>query len=143
MGSKWKTAGWVGAGVVAGALVTVSAQTVARNNVDPLPLQELQQFAAVYGMIKSSYVESTDDKKLISNAIAGMVSGLDPHSQYYDKKAFKEFKEETSGKFVGVGIEISEEDGLIKIVSPIEDSPADKAGLKAGDLITRDRKSTR
>ena len=107
MGSKWKTAGWVGAGVVAGALVTVSAQTVARNNVDPLPLQELQQFAAVYGMIKSSYVESTDDKKLISNAIAGMVSGLDPHSQYYDKKAFKEFKEETSGKFVGVGIEIS------------------------------------
>ena len=137
MGSKWKTAGWVGAGVVAGALVTVSAQTVARNNVDPLPLQELQQFAAVYGMIKSSYVESTDDKKLISNAIAGMVSGLDPHSQYYDKKAFKEFKEETSGKFVGVGIEISEEDGLIKIVSPIEDSPADKAGLKAGDLITR------
>ena len=116
---------------------SVSAQTVARNNVDPLPLQELQQFAAVYGMIKSSYVESTDDKKLISNAIAGMVSGLDPHSQYYDKKAFKEFKEETSGKFVGVGIEISEEDGLIKIVSPIEDSPADKAGLKAGDLITR------
>ncbi len=89
MGSKWKTAGWVGAGVVAGALATVSVQTVARGNATPLPLQELQQFAAVYGMIKSSYVESTDDKKLITDAISGMVSGLDPHSQYYDKKAFK------------------------------------------------------
>ena len=137
MGSKWKTAGWVGAGVVAGALATVSVQTVARGNATPLPLQELQQFAAVYGMIKSSYVESTDDKKLITDAISGMVSGLDPHSQYYDKKAFKEFKEETTGKFVGVGIEISQEDGLIKVVSPIEGSPADKAGLKAGDMITR------
>ena len=137
MGSKWKTAGWVGAGVVAGALATVSVQTVARGQNTPLPLQELQQFAAVYGMIKSSYVESTDDKKLVTDAISGMVSGLDPHSQYYDQKAFKEFKEETSGKFVGVGIEISQEDGLIKVVSPIEGSPADKAGLKAGDMITR------
>ena len=137
MGSKWKTAGWVGAGVVAGALATVSVQTVARGQNTPLPLQELQQFAAVYGMIKSSYVESTDDKKLVTDAISGMVSGLDPHSQYYDQKAFKEFKEETSGRFVGVGIEISQEDGLIKVVSPIEGSPADKAGLKAGDMITR------
>ena len=137
MGSKWKTAGWVGAGVIAGALATVSVQTVARGNTDPLPLQELQQFAAVYGMIKSSYVETTDDKKLITDAISGMVSGLDPHSQYYDKKAFSEFKEETTGKFVGVGIEITQEDGLIKVVSPIEGSPADKAGLKAGDMITR------
>lgn len=137
MGSKWKTAGWVGAGVVAGALATVSVQTVARGQNTPLPLQELQQFAAVYGIIKSSYVESTDDKKLVTDAISGMVSGLDPHSQYYDQKAFKEFKEETSGRFVGVGIEISQEDGLIKVVSPIEGSPADKAGLKAGDMITR------
>ena len=137
MGSKLKAAGWISVGVLAGALTTVSVQTVARGVNDPLPLDQLQQFAAVYGMIKSSYVESTDDKKLISDAIAGMVSGLDPHSQYYDKKAFKEFKEETTGKFVGLGIEISQEDGLIRIVSPIEGSPADKAGLKAGDLITR------
>lgn len=137
MGSKLKAAGWVSVGVLAGALTTVSVQTVARGINDPLPLDQLQQFAAVYGMIKSSYVEPTDDKKLISNAISGMVSGLDPHSQYYDKKAFKEFKEETTGKFVGLGIEISQEDGLIKIVSPIEGSPADKAGLKAGDLIMR------
>ena len=137
MGSKLKAAGWISVGVLTGALATVSVQTVARSATDPLPLDELQQFAAVYGMIKSSYVEPTDDKKLITNAISGMVSGLDPHSQYYDKKAFKEFKEETSGKFVGVGIEISQEDGLIKVISPIEGSPADKAGLKAGDLITR------
>ncbi|MBP5984867.1 MAG: PDZ domain-containing protein [Brachymonas sp.] len=137
MGSKLKAAGWISVGVLAGALTTVSVQTVARGVNDPLPLDQLQQFAAVYGMIKSSYVEPTDDKKLISDAIAGMVSGLDPHSQYYDKKAFKEFKEETTGKFVGLGIEISQEDGLIRIVSPIEGSPADKAGLKAGDLIMR------
>ena len=80
MGSKLKAAGWISVGVLAGALTTVSVQTVARGVNDPLPLDQLQQFAAVYGMIKSSYVEPTDDKKLISDAIAGMVSGLDPHS---------------------------------------------------------------
>lgn len=137
MGSKLKAAGWVSIGVLTGALATVSVQTAARSTTTPLPLDELQQFAAVYGMIKSNYVEPVDDKKLITDAISGMVSGLDPHSQYFDKQSFKEFKESTSGKFVGVGIEISQEDGLIKVVSPIEGSPADKAGIKAGDLITR------
>jgi carboxyl-terminal processing protease len=76
-------------------------------------------------------------KKLITDAIAGMVSSLDPHSQYFDKKSFKEFREGTTGRFVGVGIEITQEDGLIKVVSPIEGSPADRAGLKTNDLITR------
>ena len=103
----------------------------------PLPLEELQQLAAVFGMIKSDYVEPVDDKKLITDAISGMVSSLDPHSQYFDKKSFKEFREGTTGKFVGVGIEITQEDGLIRVVSPIEGSPADRAGLKPGDLITR------
>lgn len=137
MGKKIKVLGWVGTGVIAGVLATVSLQTVARGAIDTLPFKELRQFAAVYGMIKSSYVESTDDKKLITDAIAGMVSGLDPHSQYYDEKEFKDFQEDTSGKFVGIGIEITSEDGLIRIVSPIEGSPGDKAGLRAGDLITR------
>jgi carboxyl-terminal processing protease len=137
MGSKLKAAGWMSAGILAGAMATVSFQTAARNATDPLPLEELQQLAAVFGMIKSNYVEPVNDKKLITDAISGMVSGLDPHSQYFDKKAFKEFKEGTSGKFVGVGIEITQEDGLVKVVSPIEGSPADKAGIKAGDLITR------
>jgi carboxyl-terminal processing protease len=97
----------------------------------------MQQFAAVFGMIKSDYVEATDEKKLITDAIAGMISGLDPHSQYFDKKSFKEFSEGTSGKFVGVGIEISQEDGYVKVVTPIEDTPAFRAGIKANDLITK------
>ncbi|MDF1484806.1 S41 family peptidase [Ramlibacter sp. H39-3-26] len=137
MGHKLKIAGWVSIGVVAGALTTVSLQTVARGAMAPLPLEELQQFAAVYGMIKSDYVEPVDDKKLVTDAISGMVASLDPHSQYFDKKSFKEFREGTTGRFVGVGIEISQEDGLIKIVSPIEGSPAFRAGLKPGDLITK------
>ncbi|MFP5407540.1 MAG: S41 family peptidase, partial [Gammaproteobacteria bacterium] len=74
---------------------------------------------------------------LITDAISGMVAGLDPHSQYFDKKSFREFREGTTGRFVGVGIEIGMEDGLVKIVSPIEGSPAFRAGLKSGDLITR------
>ncbi len=137
MGHKLKIAGWVGIGVVAGALTTVSLQTVARGTLTPLPLEELQQLAAVFGMVKTDYVEPVDEKKLITEAISGMVASLDPHSQYFDKKSFKEFKEGTSGRFVGVGIEITQEDGLVKIVSPIEGSPAFRAGLKTNDMITR------
>ncbi|MDP2417731.1 MAG: S41 family peptidase, partial [Hydrogenophaga sp.] len=122
---------------VAGALTTVQLQAVARGTLAPLPLEELQQLAAVFGMVKSDYVEPVDEKKLISEAISGMVASLDPHSQYFDKKSFKEFREGTSGRFVGVGIEITMEDGLVKVVSPIEDSPAFRAGLKTGDLITK------
>jgi len=137
MGHKIKLAAWVSLGVLAGALTTVSLQTVARGTLSPLPLEELQQLAAVFGMIKSNYVEPVDDKKLITDAIAGMVAGLDPHSVYLDKKALKDFNEGTSGKFVGVGIEISQEDGLIKVVSPIEGSPAFRAGIKPNDLIVK------
>jgi carboxyl-terminal processing protease len=134
---KLKIAGWLAAGALAGALATVSLQTMARGALAPLPLDDLQQLAAVYSMIKSEYVEPVDDKKLLTDAISGMVSGLDPHSQYFDKKSYKEFREGTSGRFVGVGIEITQEDGLVRVVSPIEGSPADRAGLKPGDLITK------
>lgn len=137
MSQKTKIAGWIAVGALAGALTTVSLQTVARGALAPLPLEELQQFAAVFGMIKSDYVEPVDEKKLITDAISGMVSSLDPHSQYFDKKSYKEFREGTTGEFVGVGIEITQDDGLIRVVSPIEGSPADRAGLKPGDLITR------
>ena len=137
MGQKLKIAGWVSVGVVAGALTTVSLQTVARGAMTPLPLEEIQQLSAVFGLVKTDYVEPVDDKKLITDAISGMVSSLDPHSQYFDKKSFKEFREGTTGRFVGVGIEITQEDGLIKIVSPIEGSPAFRAGLKTNDLITK------
>ena len=137
MGNKLKIAGWITVGAMAGALTTVSLQTAARTSFAPLPLEELQQLAAVFGMVKSDYVEPVDEKKLITEAISGMVASLDPHSQYFDKKSYKEFSEGTSGKFVGVGIEISQEDGLVKVVSPIEGSPADRAGLKTNDLITK------
>ncbi len=132
-----KIFGWIGVGALAGAMTTVSLQTVARSNMAPLPLEELQQLSAVFGMIKSDYVEPVDEKKLITDAISGMVSSLDPHSQYFDKKSFKEFREGTTGRFVGVGIEITMEEGLVKVVSPIEGSPAFRAGLKSGDLITK------
>ena len=137
MGSKLKVAGWLAVGAVAGALATMQLQAIARSSVSQLPLEELQQLAAVFGMVKTDYVEPVDEKKLITDAIGGMVSGLDPHSQYFDKKSFKEFREGTTGKFVGVGIEIGMEDGLVKVVSPIEGSPAFRAGIKSGDLITK------
>ena len=137
MGQKLKIAGWISVGVVAGALTTVSLQTVARGAMAPLPLEEIQQLSAVFGLVKTDYVEPVDEKKLITDAISGMVASLDPHSQYFDKKSFKEFREGTTGRFVGVGIEITQEDGVIKIVSPIEGSPAFRAGLKTNDLITK------
>jgi carboxyl-terminal processing protease len=137
MGHKLKIAGWISVGIVAGALTTVSLQTVARGTMAPLPLEELQQLAAVFSMVKNDYVEPVDEKKLITDAISGMVESLDPHSQYFDKKSFKEFREGTSGRFVGVGIEITQEDGLVKVVSPIEGTPAFRAGLKTNDLITK------
>ena len=137
MGHKLKIAGWIAIGALTGAMTTLSLQTTARANMAPLPLEELQQLAAVFSMVKSDYVEPVDEKKLITDAITGMVASLDPHSQYYDKKTFKEFREGTSGRFVGVGIEITQEEGLVKVVSPIEGSPAFRAGMKSGDLITK------
>jgi carboxyl-terminal processing protease len=137
MGAKLKVAGLLAVGAVAGALTTMQLSAVARSSLSPLPLEELQQLAAVFGMVKNEYVEPVDEKKLISDAISGMVAGLDPHSQYFDKKTFKEFRESTGGKFVGIGIEMGMEDGLVKVISPIEGSPAFRAGIKSGDLITR------
>ena len=137
MGAKLKVVGLLAVGALAGAMTTLQLQANARNSIAPLPLEELQQLAAVFDMVKKDYVEPVDEKKLISDAIGGMVAGLDPHSQYFDKKSFKEFRESTGGKFVGIGIEMGMEDGLVKVVSPIEGSPAFRAGLKPGDLITR------
>jgi len=137
MSSKMKLVGVLAVGAVAGALGTMQLQAVARNALAPLPLEEVQQLAAVFDRVKAEYVEPVDEKKLISDAIAGMVAGLDPHSQYFDKKSFREFRESTGGKFVGIGIEMAMEEGLVKVVSPIEGSPAFRAGMKSGDLITR------
>ena len=137
MGAKLKVTGLLAVGALAGALATMQLTAVARSTLAPLPLEELQQLAAVFGMVKAEYVEPVDEKKLISDAISGMVAGLDPHSQYFDKKSFKEFRESTGGRFIGIGIEMGMEDGLVKVVSPIEGSPAFRAGIKSGDFITR------
>lgn len=138
MGSKFKNIGLIGLGMVAGVAVSMQFSALAQKNAGtPLPIEELRQLADVFGLIKSDYVEPVEDSKLLSEAISGMVSSLDPHSAYLDKKAFKELKEGTQGKFVGLGIEVGMEDGYVKIISPIEDSPAYRAGLKPGDLITR------
>lgn len=137
MKTAFKTTGWVAVGVLAGALATVSLQSNARGSRYSLPLEEIQQLSAVFGIIKSDYVEKVDDRKLITDAISGMVASLDPHSQYFDKESFAEFREGTTGNFVGIGIEITQEDGLIRVVSPIEGSPAHRAGLKPNDLITK------
>ncbi len=136
MGQKLKIAGWVAIGALAGALTTVQLQAVARGALSPLPLEELQKLAAVFSIIKTDFVDPVDDRELINNAISGMVSSLDPHSQFFDSQSFREFRDGTAGRFVGVGIEITMEDGLVRVVSPIEDSPAFRAGLKANDLIT-------
>jgi carboxyl-terminal processing protease len=139
MGKKLKNAGLIGLGVVAGVAVSLQFSAMAQKQAEPgLPLEELKQLADVYGLIKSDYVETVDDKKLLTEAIAGMVSSLDPHSAYLDKKAYAELREGSQGKFVGLGIEIAQSDeGYIKIVAPIEDSPAYRAGIKPGDMITR------
>jgi len=138
MGKKLKNSGLVALGVVAGVAVSLQFSAMAQRAEPALPLEELRQLADVYGLIKSDYVEQVEDRKLLTEAISGMVASLDPHSAYLDKKAYAELREGSQGKFVGLGIEIAQsDDGYIKIVAPIEDSPAYRAGIKAGDLITR------
>lgn len=138
MKNKIKHLSLVGIGIIAGVAISTQFSAVAqKSNVVSLPYQELRQLADVFSLIKSDYVEPVEDKKLITEAISGMVASLDPHSAYLDKKAFQELRESTQGKFVGLGIEVGMEDGYVKVISPIEDSPAYHAGIKAGDLITR------
>ncbi|MCC6070707.1 S41 family peptidase [Massilia sp. GCM10020059] len=136
---KAKSIGLIGFGVVAGFAASLQVTALAQRGGDlqPLPLDELRQLADVYGLIKTDYVEPVEDKKLLSQAITGMVASLDPHSAYLDKKSYREMQESMQGRFVGLGIEVAMEDGYVKIITPMEDSPAFRAGIKAGDVITR------
>ncbi len=104
---------------------------------EALPLNELRTFTEIFAKIKSDYVEKVDDKELLENAIRGMLEGLDPHSAYLDKDSYKDLQEGTSGEFGGRGIEVGMENGFVKVISPIDDTPAQKAGIKAGDLIIK------
>src|SRR5450756_693836 len=132
-------AGLIGLGLVAGVSVSLHFAAVADKETlaTPLPIEELRAFSEVFGRIKSDYVEPVTDKKLITDAIAGMLNGLDPHSAYLDADAFKDLQVGTQGEFGGLGIEVGMEDGLIKVISPIEDTPAYQAGVKSGDLILK------
>jgi carboxyl-terminal processing protease len=126
------------AGLLAGFALTLNFSAQAdKEAVAPLPVKELRAFTDVFARIKSDYVEPVEDKKLITEAINGMLSGLDPHSAYLDAEAFKDLQVGTQGEFGGLGIEVGMEDGFVKVVSPIEDTPAYKAGLKSGDLIIK------
>ena len=136
MRSKFEKISLITIGAVLGITLSLNYPAIAEKNTKPqLPLDELRTFAEVYGKIKSDYVESVEDKKLINEAINGMLTGLDPHSSFLDVEGFKDLQAGTQGEFGGLGIEVGMEDGLVKVISPIEDSPAFKAGIKSGDLI--------
>ena len=125
-------------GALVGVLVALNFSAEAsKDTASALPVDELRAFTEVFGKIKSDYVEPVEDKKLINEAINGMLNGLDPHSSYLDQDAFKDLQVSTQGEFGGLGIEVGMEDGFVKVVSPIEDTPAYLAGVKSGDLIIK------
>lgn len=139
MSPKLKNSGLLALGVILGVAITMQFSALAQKPVaDGMPIDDLRRLSAAYHLIESDYVEPVGQRKLLTQAIVGMVDSLDPHSAYLDQQAYRELREGTEGKFVGLGIEIGQsDDGYIKIVDPIEDSPAARAGIKAGDLITR------
>ena len=145
MNGKWKNSGLVGVGVVAGLLLGLNFSAVAQREARyPLPLPEIRALTEVFGKIKEDYVDVVDDKKLLTGAVRGMLSDLDPHSAYLDPDENREFETSIRGEFGGLGIEVGTEDGYVKVVSPIEDTPAARAGIKANDLIIKiDDKSTK
>ena len=127
-------------GLLLGVSLTLGGSVLAERTAEPsepLPLDELRNFSEVFGKIKADYVEPVQDKTLLENAIRGMLSGLDPHSAYLNQEEFKELQVGTTGEFGGLGIEVGMEDGFVKVISPIDDTPAQAAGVKAGDLIIR------
>lgn len=134
----FKKFGLIAVGTVAGFALALHFSAVAdRSQAGTLPVEELRTLSEVFGRIKSDYVEPVDDRKLIKEAITGMVSGLDPHSSYLDQDAYRELQQSTQGEFGGLGIEVGMEDGVVKVISPIDDTPATRAGIKAGDLIVK------
>lgn len=138
MRSKLKQLGLVMTGVFAGVMLSLNFSANAdRTTPLPLPVDELRAYADVFNAIKQGYVEPVEDKKLIVDSISGMLSGLDPHSAYLDAEAFKDLQVGTQGEFGGLGIEVGMEDGFVKVISPIEDTPAFRAGVLAGDLIVK------
>jgi carboxyl-terminal processing protease len=145
MSGRMRSWGLVGVGALAGLSISYGLTAYAfRDTRGPIPLEEIRQFTEVFGAIKANYVEPVDDKKLMQEAISGMLSGLDPHSAFLDQDAFKDLQIGTQGEFGGLGIEVGAEDGSIRVITPIDDTPAARAGVKSGDLIIKiDDKFTR
>ena len=139
MRNKLHHIGLIVLGILMGVAIRLNFSAVAQKdaNFAPLPIEELRAFTEVFGRVKSDYVEPVEDKRLITQAINGMLTGLDPHSAYLDQEAFRELQVGTQGEFGGLGIEVGMEEGFVKVIAPIDDTPAARAGVKAGDLIVK------
>ena len=139
MANKFKQAGLVALGAALGVAASLHFSAVADRQISTLslPVDDLRLFSEVFGRIKSDYVEPVEDKKLLKEAINGMLTGLDPHSAFLDQEAYRDLQVGTQGEFGGLGIEVGTEEGFVRVVAPIEDTPAFRAGIKAGDLIVK------
>ncbi|MDO4906189.1 S41 family peptidase [Neisseria sp.] len=126
-------------GALSGVALSLSVQSHAAGEKknEALPVQSIRTMAEVYGQIKANYYQDKSDNALIEGAMKGMVAGLDPHSEYMTKKDYADLKENTSGEFGGLGMEVGAEDGFVKVIAPIEDTPAERAGVKSGDFIVK------
>jgi carboxyl-terminal processing protease len=138
--SKLRLATAVGAGIFVGVAATITHSVLAEKRSiaaekEALPFKDIQAFVEILNRVKSDYVDPVDDQKLLENAVRGMLSGLDPHSSYLDKAEMEDMQTTTTGKFGGLGLEVQMQDGLVKVVSPIDDTPAAKAGIQAGDFV--------
>ncbi len=138
MSGRLRTFALISVGAFAGVAVSLGISAYAfRDSRGPIPLEEIRQLTDVFGAIKNHYVEPVEDRKLIEEAISGMLTGLDPHSAFLNADAFKDLQTSTQGEFGGLGIEVAPEDGAVRVVAPIDDTPAFRAGVKAGDLIIK------
>jgi carboxyl-terminal processing protease len=140
MSKQYKTVLVLVFGIFVGVSVSITSSVLAERKSEEsvgLPLNELRNFSDIFARVKSDYVEEVDDKTLLEHAIRGMLTGLDPHSTYLNNDEYKELKIGTTGKFGGLGIQVGMEDGFVKVISPIDDTPAFRAGLESGDLIIR------
>lgn len=133
----------LGFGLMLGVMLAIGQGVLAEkdspinSSAQTIPLEDIRSLSEVFGKVKQHYVEDIEDKELLENAIRGLLSGLDPHSAYLDKEAFTELREGTSGEFGGLGIVVGMKDGFVNVISPIDDTPAERAGVKSGDLIIR------
>ena len=138
MSKQFKTALLLTLGILIGVSASITGSVFAtKQSPSGLPLNELRNLSDIFARIKSDYVENVEDKVLLENAIKGMLSGLDPHSTYLNPDEYKELKIGTTGQFGGLGIQVGMEDGFVKVISPIDDTPAFRAGIKSGDLVVR------